>query len=69
MITEQSGELSRHETELRAWMSAWYDHAFAVGFIRPPFVLDHPTAVRLEGYFNAGLTPAEGASVMFGVVH
>jgi hypothetical protein len=69
MATEQSGELSMHETELRAWMSAWYDHAFAVGFIRPPFVLDHATAVRLEGYFNAGLTPEEGANAMFGVVH
>ena len=50
-------------------MSEWYDHAFAIGFIRPPFILDDATALRLEGYFNVGLTPAEGVSAIFGVVH
>ncbi|CAE6730880.1 hypothetical protein [Paraburkholderia haematera] len=69
MSTEHSGELSGHETELRAWMSDWYDHAFAIGFIRPPFILDHATALRLEGYFNVGLTPAEGVNAIFGMVH
>jgi hypothetical protein len=55
--------------ELRAWLSDWYDHSFAVGYIRPPFTLDEATADRLEGYFQAGLTPAEGALLFFGVVH
>ncbi|MGN8136150.1 hypothetical protein ACTJLC_15690 [Paraburkholderia sp. 22099] len=69
MTADNCGELSNYETQLRAWMSEWYDHAFASGFIQPPFVLNHATAVRLEGYFNLGLTPAEGANVIFGVVH
>jgi hypothetical protein len=54
---------------LRAWLSDWYDHAFATGFIRPPFILDDATALRLEGYFDVGLTPAEGVNAIFGVVH
>jgi len=55
--------------ELRAWLSDWYDHAFAVGYVYPPFTLDEAAADRLEGYFKAGLTPAEGATLFFGVVH
>lgn len=69
MTTDHPGELSIYETELRAWMSEWYDRAFADGFIHPPFALNQATAARLEGYFNAGLTPAEGASAIFGVMH
>ncbi|WP_434115223.1 hypothetical protein [Paraburkholderia caffeinilytica] len=69
MSTHSTGELSRHETELRAWMSGWYDHAVTLGFIRPPFILDDATALRLEGYFNVGLTPADAVSAIFGVVH
>lgn len=69
MTTDNTGELSIYETELRAWMSEWYDRAFANGFIQPPFVLSDATAVRLEGYFNSGLTPAEGADAIFGVMH
>jgi hypothetical protein len=69
MTADNAGRVSKHETELRAWMSAWYDHAFAIGFIRPPFILDHATAVRLEGYFNVGLTPEDGVNAMFGAVH
>ena len=69
MSADNAGKPSRHETEFRAWLSAWYDHAFSIGLIRPPFILDDATAFRLEGYFNVGLTPAEGASVIFGVVH
>jgi hypothetical protein len=69
MTTDTTGELSTYETDLRTWMSEWYDHAFAKGFIRPPFVLNDATAMRLEGYFNSGLTPAEGANAIYGVVH
>lgn len=69
MNTDSEGALSTHETKLRAWLSEWYDHAFATGFIRPPFILDDATALRLEGYFDVGLTPAEGVKAIFGVVH
>ncbi|MDE1008944.1 hypothetical protein PQR68_00350 [Paraburkholderia agricolaris] len=69
MSAEHSAELSKHETELRVWMSEWYDHAFSIGFIRPPFILDDVTASRLEGYFNVGLTPVEGVNAVFGAVH
>ncbi|MFM0607733.1 hypothetical protein PQR05_24710 [Paraburkholderia sediminicola] len=69
MTADNTGGLSRHETELRAWMSGWYDHAVSLGFIRPPFILDDATALRLEGYFNVGLAPADAVSAIFGVVH
>ncbi|RZF23676.1 hypothetical protein EVC45_43015 [Paraburkholderia sp. UYCP14C] len=61
--------LPQDAIELRAWLSDWYDHAFNVGYIHPPFTLDEATADRLEGYFKAGLTPAEGAMAFFGSVH
>jgi hypothetical protein len=69
MNADNLGTLSGHEAKLRAWLSDWYDHAFATGFIRPPFILDDATALRLEGYFDVGLTPAEGVNAIFGVVH
>ncbi|MGF6293158.1 hypothetical protein [Paraburkholderia youngii] len=34
--------------QLRAWLSDWYDQAFAAGYIHPPFTLDEVTADRLE---------------------
>jgi hypothetical protein len=61
--------LPQYVVELREWMSDWYDHAVAVGFIEPPFLLDDSNAERLEGYFVVGLTPAEGAQAFFGVIH
>jgi hypothetical protein len=54
--------------ELRSWINAWYEHALWVGFIRPPYVLDEVTAGRLESYYRLGLTPLEGADVMFGTL-
>jgi hypothetical protein len=39
------------------------------GFIQPPYLLDESRAERLAGYFNVGLTPAEGALAFFGTVH
>jgi hypothetical protein len=39
------------------------------GFIQPPYLPDECKAERLAGYFNVGLTPAEGALVFFGAVH
>jgi hypothetical protein len=55
--------------ELRAWLIAWYDHAYKVGYVHPPFRLDDATADRLEGYFQAGLTPVEGATAFFSTLH
>jgi hypothetical protein len=61
--------LSQYELQLREWISKWYDHAAAEGLVRPPFFLTDSIADRLEGYFFAGLTPAEGAQAFFGRVH
>ncbi|HEV3423827.1 MAG TPA: hypothetical protein VG105_08605 [Paraburkholderia sp.] len=69
MVHEESECLPQYVTDLRAWISAWFDHAVSVGFIRPPFILDETIADRLEGYFKVGLTPVEGADVFFGVMH
>lgn len=69
MAHDESNGLSQYVTDLRAWMTAWYEHAVKVGFIRPPFTLDEAIADRLEGYFKVGLTPVEGADVIFGVTH
>lgn len=55
--------------ELRTWIKAWYEHAVSVGFIRHAYVLDEATAERLESYYRSGLTPCEGAGVMFGWLH
>ena len=69
MVDDASNGLPLYVIELRAWLSDWYDHAFKVGFVRPPFTLDEAIADRLEGYFKAGLTPAEGAIAFFGTMH
>ncbi|HEV3426621.1 MAG TPA: hypothetical protein VG320_01955 [Paraburkholderia sp.] len=61
--------LSVYETELRAWMSQWFDQAILRGFVRPPFILDEAKARRLEGLFIAGLTPGEGAQAFFCTAH
>nr|WP_081077943.1 hypothetical protein [Burkholderia pseudomultivorans] len=57
--------LSEYELRLREWISRWYGHAIAEGFVRPPFFLDGSSAERLEGYFSSGLTPEEGAQLFF----
>ncbi len=69
MAEDTSNGLSQDDLDLRAWMSAWYDHAVGVGFVLPPFILSDATAARLEGYFKVGLTPVEGAEAFFGVTH
>jgi hypothetical protein len=61
--------LPQYMLQLHTWLSDWYDHAYRVGYVHPPFKLDETVAERLEGYFNAGLTPAEGAVAFFGVMH
>ncbi|WP_250866458.1 hypothetical protein [Caballeronia sp. INSB1] len=61
--------LPAHAIGLRSWLNDWYDHAYKVGYVHPPFELDDATATRLEGYFQAGLTPAEGAIAFFANLH
>ena len=69
MHDDASDALSQHMIDLRTWISDWYDHAFKAGLVRPPFTVDNAIVERLEGYFKAGLTPAEGAIAFFGFVH
>jgi hypothetical protein len=66
---EDTAALPLDIAELRSWITAWYEHALSVGFIRPAYVLDEATAERLESYYRFGLTPSEGAGVMFGTLH
>jgi hypothetical protein len=61
--------LSPEEAELRQWITNWYGYAISAGFIEPPYELDNATAERLWAYFTVGLTPNEGAGVMFGRLH
>jgi hypothetical protein len=69
MYDDVSNAPPQYVTDLRAWISDWYDHAFKVGLVRPPFRLSEAIADRLEGYYRAGLTPAEAATAIFGTVH
>jgi hypothetical protein len=55
--------------ELDAWTCAWYDAVIAENFVRPPYHPDSLTITRLQGYFHAGLTPAEAAKACFGGKH
>jgi hypothetical protein len=57
------------ETALRQWITAWFYFAVNEGYIEPQYELNDATAVRLEGYFQAGITPSEGADLIFGMVH
>ena len=61
--------LKPEETALRQWIVTWYHFAVDEGFIEPDYELDDATAARLEGYFQAGLTPGESAGVVFGRLH
>ncbi|AMM16648.1 MAG: hypothetical protein M3O74_25695 [Pseudomonadota bacterium] len=55
--------------DLKEWISLWYDRSVAAKFIRPPFRLDDPTAERLQGYFEVGLSPDDAVLAFFGVMH
>jgi hypothetical protein len=55
--------------DLKEWVSLWYERAVAAKFIRPPFQLDDPTAERLQGYFEVGLSPDDAVLAFFGVMH
>jgi hypothetical protein len=69
-VANESGpEQDEDVSELRGWISVWYDQAVAARFINPPFVLDETTADRLQGYFDVGLTPGDAVHAFFGVMH
>lgn len=68
-VSYDESELPAEEAELRQWITAWYQSAVRIGYIEPEYELDHATAERLEGYFHFGLTPIEGAGVVFGLLH
>ncbi|WP_073431614.1 hypothetical protein [Paraburkholderia terricola] len=67
------GDLAAVETRLRdeleVWTCAWYDEAVAANFVRPPYHPDATIIKRLQGYFHAGLAPAEAAVACFGRNH
>lgn len=65
----ETADHSMNVAELHNWIESWYRHSVAVGYIQPMYVMDNFTAVRLENYFRWGLTPSEGADVMFGTLH
>jgi len=48
MHDDPSDALPQYVIDLRAWISDWYDHAFKVGLVRPPFTLDEASVERLE---------------------
>jgi hypothetical protein len=69
-MLDESNELPReYERDLDAWTCAWYDAAVASNFIRSPYHPDATTLKRLQGYFHAGLTPAEAAEACFTLKH
>ncbi|MEJ8800349.1 hypothetical protein WKR88_29150 [Trinickia caryophylli] len=68
-VSYDENELPPGEAELRQWITAWYQSAVRIGYIEPEYELDNATAARLEGYFEFGLTPVEGAGVIFGLLH
>ncbi|KQR78381.1 hypothetical protein ASG35_07985 [Burkholderia sp. Leaf177] len=55
--------------DLKEWISLWYERAVAANFIHPPFRLDDPTAERLQGYFEVGLSPDDAVLAFFCVMH
>nr|WP_087039046.1 hypothetical protein [Caballeronia arvi] len=69
MFDDPSKALPPSVVDLRAWLDKWYEYAYRVGLVQPPFTLDEAIAERLEGYFEAGSTLAEGAMAFFGSVH
>ncbi|SAK53688.1 hypothetical protein AWB77_01456 [Caballeronia fortuita] len=69
MFNDASNALTLYVIDARTWLDEWYDHARLAGFVEPPITLDETIADRLEGYFQAGLTPADGAIAFFGTVH
>ena len=69
MFNESNHLPCRYERDLDEWTCAWYDVAVARDFVRSPYRPDAATVMRLQGYFHAGLLPAEAAEACFGRKH
>lgn len=69
MVDESALLTAEHLRELELWTCAWYDEAVVANFVRPPYQPDKETISRLQGYYRAGLSPAEAAQVCFGRKH
>ncbi|CAD6560030.1 hypothetical protein LMG28727_07028 [Paraburkholderia kirstenboschensis] len=55
--------------ELEVWTCAWYDKAIAANFVRSAYHPDAKVIKLLQGYYHAGLSPAEAAEACFGRRH
>lgn len=51
--------------KLEEWSLAVFDEVLAAGYITPPWRPSRTMRESLAGYFEAGLTPAEGAEALF----
>jgi len=69
MLDESNQLPHEHGRDLDTWTCAWYDAAVARDFIRSSYHPDAATVKRLQGYFHAGLLPAEAAEACFGRKH
>jgi hypothetical protein len=69
MFDESQSLTPQLARDLIAWTRAWFDRVVAANFVRPPYYPDATTVKRLQGYFHAGLSPAEAAEACFGTKH
>lgn len=69
MVVEPEPLTLEYARELEVWTCAWYDEAVAANFVCPPYHPDATIIKRLQGYFHAGLAPAEAAMACFGRNH
>jgi hypothetical protein len=53
------------QAKLTEWTLEAFDAAIAAGFVTPPWRPSAAMRESLAGYFDAGLTPAEGAEALF----
>jgi hypothetical protein len=51
------------------WASAVFEQCVVAGFVVPPWCIDDAMAVRLCGYFEVGLQPADAAQACFATHH
>ncbi|MGF6507104.1 hypothetical protein [Paraburkholderia sp. 32] len=69
MLDESERLTLEYARELEVWTCAWYDEAVAANLVRPSYHPDATIIKRLQGYFHAGLSPAEAADACFGSSH
>lgn len=69
MPNESESITLEYARELEMWTCAWYDEAIAANLMRPSYHPDATIIKLLQGYFRAGLSPAEAAYACFGRRH